>query len=84
METGVVGVFRCMKIPMVQYNSWTVITKPAFMNSKAKNGRITITIADIKMDFSWYVFPYFPIQKFEKILPNRSSDVISPVISPKW
>ena len=28
-------------------------------------------------------FGYFPIQKLAKILPNKSSVVISPVISPK-
>ena len=27
---------------------------------------------------------YFPMQKLAKILPNKSSLVISPVISPKW
>ena len=27
---------------------------------------------------------YFPIQKLEKIFPNNSSLVTSPVISPKW
>ena len=27
---------------------------------------------------------YFPMQNFEKMFPNRSSVVISPVISPKW
>lgn len=27
---------------------------------------------------------YFPIQKLAKILPSKSSVVISPVISPRW
>ena len=36
-----------------------------------------------KMYFTKFIY-YFPIQKLEKILSRRSSEEISPVISPRW